>query len=176
MTDLIDDFELPESTPPPAPKRIARVQSGVVSNVSRIAGRMPAPDGWVVSDTANIGDIWGGESFLPPPSPPPTAEDVYAEADRRLEALVATYSPQERETWATQLDEAKAVKAGATDAPFLTPLAAARGWTLDEMADRVLSLAAQFAAASGAILATRNSLAAMDPIPQDYADDTRWPV
>ncbi len=176
MTDLIDDFELPESAPPPAPKRIVRVQAGVVSNISRIAGRMPAPDSWVVSDTANIGDIWDGESFSPPPSPPPTAEDVYAEADRRLEALAATYSPQERETWATQVDEAKAIKAGATDAPLLAPLAAAGGRTLDEMADRVLFLAAQFAAASGAILAARNTLAAMDPIPQDYADDDRWAV
>jgi hypothetical protein len=176
MTDLIDDFELPESTPPPAPKRIARVQSGVVSNVSRIAGRMPAPDGWVVSDTANIGDLWDGEKFSPSPSPLPTAKDVYAEADRRLKALAAAYSPQERETWATQVDEAKAVKAGATDAPLLSPLAVVRGWTLDEMADRVLLLAAQFAAASGAILAARNSLAAMDPIPQDYADDGRWVI
>ena len=40
---------------------------------------------------------------------------------------------------------------------------------------RVLYLASQFALASGAIMAARDALIALDPIPADYAADTYWP-
>jgi len=91
-----------------------------------------------------------------------------------MRLLAAGYEPEERETWATQVDEAKAIKAGATTAPLLSSLAAESGRTLDEQADRVLYLAQQFALASGAIMAARNALLKMDPIPADYASDKYW--
>jgi len=106
---------------------------------------------------------------------PPPAENVQAEMTRRLKALAAGYTPEERETWATQVKEAEAIKAGATTAAMLAPLAAVKGRTLNEQADRVLLLAAQFAGASGAIMAARDALLAMDPIPVDCANEIYWP-
>ena len=105
----------------------------------------------------------------------PTAKDVQKLMGQKLEALAAGYEPQERETWATQVKEAEAIKAGSTTAPLLSSLAAGKGRTLDEQADRVLYLAEQFALASGAIMAARDALIALDPIPADYAADTYWP-
>ena len=102
------------------------------------------------------------------------ADKIQAEMSRRLNALASGYAPEERETWATQVKEAEAIKAGATTAAMLAPLAGVKGRTLDEKADRVLLLAAQFAAASGAIMAARDALLALDPIPADYTNDSHW--
>ena len=104
------------------------------------------------------------------------AARVQAEMSRRLRLLAVDYEDAERETWATQVKEAEAIKAGATTAPILAPLAAVKGRTLDEQADRVLYLAEQFALASGAIMAARDTLLAMDPIPTDYTSDKHWNV
>jgi len=104
------------------------------------------------------------------------AARVQAEMSRRLRLLAVDYEDAERETWATQVKEAEAIKAGATTAPILAPLAAVKGRTLDEQADRVLYLAEQFALASGAIMAARDTLLAMDPIPTDYTADNHWNV
>jgi len=105
----------------------------------------------------------------------PTATDVQKLMGQKLEALAAGYEKEERETWATQVKEADAIKAGSTTAPLLSSLAAGKGRTLDEQADRVLYLAEQFALASGAIMAARDALIVMDPIPADYASDIYWP-
>jgi hypothetical protein len=100
---------------------------------------------------------------------------VQAEMSRRLRLLAVDYEDAERETWATQVDEAKAIKVGATTAPILAPLAAVKGRTLDEQADRVLYLADAFARASGAIMAARDMLLVLDSIPADFAEDKYWP-
>jgi len=100
---------------------------------------------------------------------------VQTEMGRRMRLLAAGYEAEERETWGTQVDEAKAIKAGSTTAPLLSSLAAGKGRTLDEQADRVLYLASQFALASGSIMTARDALIVMDPIPADYAADTYWP-
>ena len=105
----------------------------------------------------------------------PTATDVHKLMGQKLEALAAGYERQERETWSTQVKEAEAIKAGSTAAPLLSSLAAGKGRTLNEQADRVLYLAEQFALASGAIMAARDALIAMDPIPSDYVSDVYWP-
>ncbi len=103
---------------------------------------------------------------------------VRAEAARRLEALAAGYTREERETWGVQIAEAAAVQAGgdATAAPMLAALAAARGITLAEMAVRVQALSAQLTAATATILAAQATLLAMAPIPQDFTADTWWVV
>jgi len=103
------------------------------------------------------------------------AARVQAEMSRRLRLLAVDYEDAERETWATQVKEAEAIKAGATTAPILAPLAAVKGRTLDQQADRVIYLAGAFAAASGAIMAARDTLLALDPIPADFTDDLHWP-
>jgi len=100
---------------------------------------------------------------------------VQAEMSRRLEALALGYTAQERETWPTQVDEALAIKAGAQEALLWGPLAAGKGRTLDAQAARVLGLAAAKAAASGAILAAREALLSMDPIPADFTSPVYWP-
>ena len=101
---------------------------------------------------------------------------VQAEMSRRLRLLAVEYEDAERETWATQVKEAEAIKAGATTALILAPLAAVKGRTLDQQADRVLDLAGAFAAASGGIMAARDTLLAMDPIPADLTNDIHWPA
>ena len=105
---------------------------------------------------------------------PDPIDGIQNEMSRRLNALASGYAPEERETWATQVKEAEAIKAGATTAAMLAPLAGVKGRTLDEQADRVLLLAAQFAAASGAIMAARDALLALDPMPADYTNDSHW--
>lgn len=112
-------------------------------------------------------------------APAPTEADVRAYAARKLEAIGAPYSPAERETWAPQVAEAERYLAAdpGTEpaAPILTALAAARGLTVLQMATLVIDKRDTYAAASGAILAAQSTLLAMDPIPADYAADTRWP-
>ena len=99
---------------------------------------------------------------------------VNAEMARRMRLLAAGYEAEERETWGTQVKEAEAIKSGSTAAPLLSSLAAAKGRTLDEQADRVLYLAEQFALGSGAIMAARDALLTTDPIPADFKSNKYW--
>lgn len=101
---------------------------------------------------------------------------IRREANRRLRALAKDYDEEERETWSTQVNEAKAIKAGGTaqDAPMLSIFAARRGITLDAMADRVLFLSSQFAQASALILSKRDTLLEMAETPDDFNDDKWW--
>jgi len=62
-----------------------------------------------------------------------------------------------------------------SDMPMLTVIAMPRGLTVAQMATLVLTLRAQFKAATAAILAAQATLIAMDPIPQDFADAEYWP-
>jgi len=114
-----------------------------------------------------------------------TAEELAADRERmvdrvqrlmgdKLEALAEGYEPRERETWPTQVSEALGIKSGSLTAPLLASLAAGKGRSLDAQADRVLALANGLAAASGAIMAARDALLAMDPIPADFAEDGHW--
>ncbi|SFR40449.1 hypothetical protein SAMN04488005_1501 [Yoonia tamlensis] len=103
-------------------------------------------------------------------------ERIEAERDRRMEALVSTYKRPERETWPVQVSEATAYKAdNMAPTPMLASLAGARGFTVDQMADRVLTLNAAFAAATGVIMGAATILTNSDPIPADFADDVHWP-
>jgi hypothetical protein len=105
----------------------------------------------------------------------PMSDRVKAEGARRLNAIAADYTPAERETWPTQVDEATAVLADpAADTPLLSALAAADGVTVEAFAQRVMTNRANFIAASGAILAAQRTLLAMDPIPEPETWDG-WP-
>ncbi|PIY28408.1 MAG: hypothetical protein COZ09_10185 [Comamonadaceae bacterium CG_4_10_14_3_um_filter_60_42] len=111
-----------------------------------------------------------------PPVVPVTAAHVRAEAARRMALIAQPYSREERETWPQQIAEAEAYMAGdQSDMPMLTVIAMPRGLTVAQMATLVLTLRAQFKAATAAILAAQATLIAMDPIPQDFADAEYWP-
>lgn len=121
----------------------------------------------------------------PEPVPDPTPEEIRAaqivaideERDRRIQELASQYTQTERETWPVQVDEAKAFKSEPkTPTPMLTPLANARGITVDEMADRVLSIAATTAAATGEIMGAATKIKSMDPIPDDVTQEDLWSI
>jgi len=116
-----------------------------------------------------------GSDYIPPLTPSETSDAVIAERDRRIQAIAAGYTPTERETWPAQVEEAKAFKADpASPTPMLAPLAAARGLTVGQMADRVLGLSIAFAAATGQIMGAATTLVGMDPIPDNFTDDVWW--
>lgn len=106
----------------------------------------------------------------------PTEAAVRAEGARRLALIGQPYSSQERETWPQQVLEAKSVSTDAAAVvPLLTMLAAADGVSVTSYAALVLSKAATFSLAAGAVLAAQRVLIAADPIPVDFADDAHWP-
>ena len=62
----------------------------------------------------------------------------------------------------------------ALEAPLLFELAAGRGITEAEMATRILANRQAFKNATAHLLRRQSEIVAMDPIPADYADDSRW--
>lgn len=68
--------------------RVAIIEGGTVANVIVVEGGV-LPDGGVPSDTADIGDLWDGEVFTPPPPAPlidrqnAAWERIKTERDRR---------------------------------------------------------------------------------------------
>lgn len=111
-----------------------------------------------------------------PPVVPITSAHVRAEAARRMALIAQPYSREERETWPQQIAEAEAYTAdNRADVPMLTAIAEPRGLSVAQMATLVLTLRAQFKAATAAILAAQATLIAMDPIPQNYTDAEFWP-
>ena len=72
--------------------RAAIIENGIVINVAETEPDFAAEQGWVLSDVAQIGDLWDGETFTSPPAPepappppPPTKEELLAQ----LQALQA---------------------------------------------------------------------------------------
>lgn len=99
----------------------------------------------------------------PPPPPPPTAANVRAEASRRMQALLGARD-------AAHLDVL--ISNGTREAVRLLRKGQAN-WTADE-ATRAAGLEALDGAVE-AIRAASNTLEALDPVPADYADNSRWP-
>jgi hypothetical protein len=104
-----------------------------------------------------------------------TEAEVRAEGARRLEALAAGYSREERETWGVQREEAAEVLADPAAVLFMLPdLAAPRGLTTAQFAQVVLYKSEALTIASAAILKAQTMLLATDPIPDDYLNDQHW--
>lgn len=99
---------------------------------------------------------------------------IRAEAARRLEPLRGNYTDAERETWKGQIVEAERVAAGG-ESVMIETLAAPRGITSAKMAAVIIAKDAALKAASATVLAAQETLLAMDPMPEDYADDKWWP-
>lgn len=155
--------------------RYAIITDGTVENIVKAEASFAAEQGWAEAPAhVSPGWLYDGQTWSEPPPPPVTAEQVLTERDQRMQALASTYTQTERETWHVQVTEARAVLVDpAAPAPLLTPLAQARGITITEMAQRVITLSDQFAAATGAIMARAAQLIAMDPIPT--SEEERWP-
>jgi hypothetical protein len=72
--------------------RAAIIENGIVINIAETEPDFAAEQGWVLSDVAQIGDLWDGATFTSPPvsepapAPlPPTKEELLAQ----LQALQA---------------------------------------------------------------------------------------
>lgn len=72
--------------------RAAIIENGIVINIAETEPDFAAEQGWVLSNVAQIGDLWDGETFTSPPAPepapappPPTKEELLAQ----LQALQA---------------------------------------------------------------------------------------
>lgn len=72
--------------------RAAIIENGVVINIAVADADFAAEQGWIMSDVAQIGDLWDGETFTSPPAPepapappPPTKGELLAQ----LQALQA---------------------------------------------------------------------------------------
>lgn len=104
-----------------------------------------------------------------------TAAQVRAEGARRLNLLQDIYTAEERETWTTQEEEARAWTAdNEAETPMLDGILT-DGETKAELVASVLAKAAALKALAGLILGAQRALMAMDPIPPDYTDDGWWP-
>ena len=134
--------------------------------------------GAVLLSAVDTPGLWSEMLATVAPDPwtePDLAEQVKAEAARRLNLLAADYTPEERATWEQQVREAEAYEANpSAPTPFLARRAAARGDTVADAAARVLQLGEAFADAAGIILGAQDALLAMDPIPADYRDNSYW--
>ena len=102
----------------------------------------------------------------PGPAVPTIAElaeakrgEVHAEARQRRDLLAPNYPQHEIDTWDQQRREAVAYKADPlAGVPLLASMATARGWTIADLADRVLLKANAFATGGGAILGAQQAL------------------
>lgn len=116
-------------------------------------GAMPSSGTLVATAPASANDTWNGTQWI---SPPPTAEMVDAEAQRRTDAIF----PAEKRDETSLHGVALLMKGQANwNTADLTAVAAADAlWSQVEP-----------------IRAAAEVIKAMDPIPDDYADDSRWP-
>lgn len=107
------------------------------------------------------GMVWNGATFAPMP---PTAENVKAEAGRRLAALIG----------ARDRTHAERMIADGTREGLRLMRKGEAAWSSDDLT-RAAHLERTDAAVD-AIDTASKALRALDPIPDDYADDRHWPA
>ena len=96
------------------------------------------------------------------PAPQPTADDVRAEASRRMQALLGARDAGHLEIL---------IANGTREAVRLLRVRDARAWTAEEA-----RRAAELEAIDAAIEAIRSASNVLEPAPPaDYAEDVRWP-
>lgn len=169
-----------------ATERRAQILDGVVVNVVEVLVGAVPPDmaDWPVAESAGPGWTWDGTTFTAPVVVI-TSSDVNRERDRRL--LVGKGF--------TPTGHGSEVVVNILDEPNLTGLAtlavvqsgAGNGaatiqWrdnadTLHTLSyNQVIELHGLAAAYKQAVYAASWTLKDSDPIPADYADDSRWPA
>ena len=124
----------------------------------------PVPDGKVATG-GSFEDRDGGPVRVPTPIDRTySTNDVRAEADRKMVALLGARDSRHKDVLISnaQREAIRLLHKGEAN------------WTPEEAA-RVVELQ-QIDAALEAIRAASNVLEAMDPIPADFADDANWPV
>ena len=158
--------------------------SGRIAQVTEATFPVAEPLAWVdVPADTTTADSWDGAQvvkYVPPP--PPAVEDVAAEKRSEIHARAAAervviapnYPQHEIDTWDQQLREATVFTADAQAVvPLLSAMATARGWTVQQLAARVLMKAGAFAAAGGEILGTQQALEdSLDQVMADLAVGT----
>ena len=140
---------------------------GRIAEVRAEAFPVAAPLFWLeVPDETTTADTWDGTQVVKYAPPVPTVEELAArkrrqihdEARRQRDLLAPHYPQHEIDTWDQQRREAVAFTANpTTDTPLLTAMAAARGWTVADLAARVLVKAAAFCAGGGQILGAQQA-------------------
>lgn len=117
---------------------------------------------WCNENDAYIEEHDGGYIIVAIPAPAleevKTAKlvEINAACDAALAALTASYPSTELLTFDKQEAEARALLADPeASTPFLTPLAAARGLEIEELARKVIAKADAFTTASGHVIGLR---------------------
>lgn len=151
-----------------------KVTSFFEGNESLIASNYVACDPALLNTRPSAWEVDAGDNIVPNADENVTEGMVRDEGARRLRILGSGYEPEERETWATQVEEALSYPGDPTP-PMLTMLAQARSMTVADMVTRVLTLRDMNRNAAAAILAAQETLINTTPIPADYDDDTHWP-
>lgn len=58
--------------------RAVIIENGIVINAAETDADFAAEQGWIMSDTAHIGDLWDGNTFTLPPMPTPDIDEQWA--------------------------------------------------------------------------------------------------
>lgn len=99
---------------------------------------------------------------------------IHERAETERGVIAPHYPQHEIDTWDQQLREATAFIADAKAVvPLLSAMAAARGWSVSQLAARVMTKAAEFAVAGGQVLGTQQALEdSLDAIMASRAAET----
>lgn len=134
------------------------IENGVVTNVIEATlGFVPPEyaDAPIAPEGVGVGWTVNGESYDPPAEPAITADQVKAEAERRILAIVPAWKQRNLTAQAAIL-----AKIGEVN------------WTTEQAAAWAAGEAVWGAVA--AIRAASDVIEAMNPIPQNYTDDSYW--
>ena len=90
----------------------AIVENGIVVNIALAEPDFAAEQGWIVSDTAKIGDLWDGQTFTSPAAPAPDIDAQWAAIRDQRNRLLAESdwtqlpdAPVDAAVWATYRQE-----------------------------------------------------------------------
>lgn len=163
----------------------AIIENGTVVNIAEADEAFAAAQGWILTDTAQIGWAYDGEIFTPPAPKPITPAQVIAERSRRL-ALGFDYdfadtrgvhrigtTPDDMRGWDEVTTWASAAIALGNGSSTLTVVTDTGPVTVTALEwQSILAAATAF---RQPIWGASFALQAMEPIPQDYASDQHWP-
>ncbi|MCC5960533.1 MAG: hypothetical protein JJU08_14470 [Rhodobacteraceae bacterium] len=167
--------------------KYAIIEGGIVVNVATATA--PLAPNWIPTENAGPGWSYENGAFLPPPEVPPSqeelAERIGQERDRRLAAGFnydfgdargahrINTTDKDMRGWdeVTKLAQT-ALNLGQSDAPIGIKTGTGRVTVTAAEWQMILLAAGQH---RQPIFNAAFDLREMDPIPEDYADDTWWP-